>query len=427
MLAAHINELVIKNGKLVYENSILKQQNQRQDKCTSAVFSNATSPLSTPVQDDDKQSMAGIVSSEEYRHLIDKYNSLNELHRESAQKVRYLERKNAAIMQKNREMKDSLPQSVSNQVTDDEVVTQHEPKSANRATTSLEDDIPQIVSERSLKRKRQLPATVAALPDRIPSDGTPVNPFRIKEEQSKLDFLMESGEDISPMRRHNGKLGARAARANFNRKLLTRSAMGTTSHNAKSMKSDMKVQSLAPSNGPRPALRSKPVTQLTLSDFRANPKFNHGYSYAFAETVRKRADRACLPGCTRAECCGSTFRTLATVAPALSFSQEEALLEEYLGDAYDSMNLTQMSADERRELVLQARTREMATKHGKHRQAYERHNTPPGYWRVDFPTTQESEEDAKKAREMERNQVEQRRIEAMRPGGRWIFRDEIIS
>ncbi|KAF2711009.1 SAE2-domain-containing protein [Pleomassaria siparia CBS 279.74] len=171
-------------------------------------------------------------------------------------------------------------------------------------------------------------------------------------------------------------------------------------------------------------LRSRPKSELTASDFKANPAFNSGYSYAFSETIRKRADRACLPGCTRIECCGSAFRALAAASEPLSRSAEEELLEEYLGDAYDSMNLTQMDSSERKELVLQARTRQMSKQHGRHRQAYERHTTPPGFWRVDFPTTQEEVEDRNKAAELERRVVDERWMEAMRKGGRWMFRDE---
>ncbi|KAF2660214.1 SAE2-domain-containing protein [Lophiostoma macrostomum CBS 122681] len=173
-----------------------------------------------------------------------------------------------------------------------------------------------------------------------------------------------------------------------------------------------------------PLLRSKAVSELKLSDFKPNPAYNQGYSYAFAETVRKRGDRACLTGCTRPECCGSTFRTLAAAAAPLSSTQEETLLEDYLGDAYDTMCLTQMSQEERQELILQARTREMANKHGRHRQAYERHKSPPGFWRMDFPDTQELEEDRQKAVEMEQAMIQERRAEAMRKGGRWIFKDE---
>ncbi|EMD87599.1 hypothetical protein COCC4DRAFT_192924 [Bipolaris maydis ATCC 48331] len=171
-------------------------------------------------------------------------------------------------------------------------------------------------------------------------------------------------------------------------------------------------------------LREKPVTELGIQDFKPNPAYNQGYSYAFSETVRKRGDRMCLPGCTNPQCCGSTFRTFAAAQAPLSASQEEALLEDYLGEAYSKLQLTQMSSEERQELVLQARTRKMAKESGKHREAYQRRRTPPGFWRVDFPTTQEREEDRARAKEQERLETHERWIEANRRGGKWIFRDE---
>jgi FtsZ-binding cell division protein ZapB len=171
-------------------------------------------------------------------------------------------------------------------------------------------------------------------------------------------------------------------------------------------------------------LRDKPVDELSVKDFKPNPEYNQGYSYAFSETVRKRADRMCLPGCTNPQCCGSTFRAFAEAQPPLSASQEETLLEDYLGDAYSHMQLTQMASEEREELVLQARTKKMAKESGKHREAYERRRTPPGFWRVDFPTTQEQHEDRQRAKEQEKAIVRERWLEAHRRGGRWIFRDE---
>ena len=171
-------------------------------------------------------------------------------------------------------------------------------------------------------------------------------------------------------------------------------------------------------------LRDRRPTELSAQDFKPNPAYNQGYSYAFSETVRKRGDRMCLPGCTNLHCCGSAFRTFAEAQAPLPASQEEALLADYLGEAYSNMHLTQMSCEERQELVLQARTKKMAKESGKHREAYERRKTPPGFWRVDFPSTQEQQQDRAKAQEMERREVQGRWLEAQRTGGRWVFRDE---
>ncbi|KAF9701775.1 hypothetical protein EKO04_000331 [Ascochyta lentis] len=171
-------------------------------------------------------------------------------------------------------------------------------------------------------------------------------------------------------------------------------------------------------------LRTKPVKELQVRDFKPNPAYNQGYTYAFSEAVRKRSDRLCLPGCTNPQCCGSTFRRLAEALDPLSASQEEALLEDYLGDAYTTVICTQISSDEHAEMILQARTKKMAKDVGKHREAYERRRTPPGFWRVDFPTTQEQEEDRVRAKEQEVKTVQERWLEAQKKGGKWIFRDE---
>lgn len=184
------------------------------------------------------------------------------------------------------------------------------------------------------------------------------------------------------------------------------------------------------------SLRARPLDQLTVADFKPNPAFNQGFNYSFPETVRSRDARRCLPGCTDPSCCGSAFRALAAAAPALPVpgrlfddSQDdsdgnERLLKDYLGGAYDVQRIRRMKAEEREELILQAKTRWMADNHGKHRHAYERRATPPGFWRTDMPSTQEIERDREAARELERKNVEERWRESMREGGRWLFRDE---
>lgn len=171
-------------------------------------------------------------------------------------------------------------------------------------------------------------------------------------------------------------------------------------------------------------LRDKPLQELKTSDFKPNPVYNNGYTYAFSEAVRKRGDRLCLPGCTNEQCCGSHFRRLAEALAPLSSEEEEALLEEYLGDAYSTVMSTQMSSDERAELILQARTKKIAKESGKHRETYERRRTPPGFWRVDFPSTQSQEIDRGRAKELEVKAVQERWLEAHKKGGRWMFRDE---
>lgn len=202
---------------------------------------------------------------------------------------------------------------------------------------------------------------------------------------------------------------------------------------------------LDPLNPDHEPLRARPLHRLGPDDFKINPNNAQGLDYAFTEVVRNHDQRRCLPGCTRPSCCGSTFRRLVEIGglptPHTSglwsssppkegndqkTTQEHAearLLKEYLGADHDR-RVARMSATERKEVLLDAKTRAFADRHGRHRQAFERRTTPPGFWRADMPSTQELEGDREEARAMERRRVGEMYREAMREGGRWRFRDE---
>jgi hypothetical protein len=176
-------------------------------------------------------------------------------------------------------------------------------------------------------------------------------------------------------------------------------------------------------------LRVRALDKLNLHDFKVNPNYNQGYDFAFTEVVRDQTTRKCLQGCSKPECCGHKFRALVEInrntGKPPTLSQEEAdeiLLDNFMGD--NAYKLRNMSKAEKEELLLQAKTRDIANKYGRHRHAYERRTSPPGFWRTDFPTTQEEIEDREKAKEKAREEVAKRYKEAMRPGGAFIFRDE---
>ncbi|EUC38431.1 hypothetical protein COCCADRAFT_32372 [Bipolaris zeicola 26-R-13] len=257
-------------------------------------------------------------------------------------------------------------------------------------------------------------------PSKAPSKTLQTSPIKVKTEQSSFPSSSSRTTHTPGLEKKSSKPASKRRSDSReyptpDRPIWTMKPPETRSSTRKKRGSSSKEQI---------PLREKPVTELSIQDFKPNPAYNQGYSYAFSETVRKRGDRMCLPGCTNPQCCGSTFRTFAAAQAPLNASQEEALLEDYLGEAYSKSQLTQMSSEERQELVLQARTRKMAKESGKHREAYQRRRTPPGFWRVDFPTTQEREEDRARAKEQERSEIHERWIEANRRGGKWIFRDE---
>lgn len=175
-------------------------------------------------------------------------------------------------------------------------------------------------------------------------------------------------------------------------------------------------------------LRQKPMDRLRPEDFKPNPRYNDGLTYVYDEVVRGREARSALSGCTDLNCCGKTFRAFAeaersTVGPSVTIRAEDIkLLENYLGG--DAHKLGSMMRDEKEETWLLAKTWELAGKFGRHRQRYARMPSPPGFWTVEFPSTQERAEERRQAEEIQKALVHERYREAMRPGGRWLFRDE---
>ncbi|KAK5172647.1 uncharacterized protein LTR77_002767 [Saxophila tyrrhenica] len=169
-------------------------------------------------------------------------------------------------------------------------------------------------------------------------------------------------------------------------------------------------------------LRARPLDSLHLDDFKINPKYL-GSDFAFSDTLRGREQRRCLQGCTRPDCCGNAFRTAIEMGAIKSSKSDSQVLEDYLGPDWDQI-MGSFGPEKRKSMLTDAQTWSFANQHGKHKTAFERARSPPGFWRTDMPTTQEAEEDRSRAHEMERQKVEERWREALRPGGRWLFRDE---
>ncbi|KAL8996651.1 MAG: hypothetical protein Q9169_003875 [Polycauliona sp. 2 TL-2023] len=182
-----------------------------------------------------------------------------------------------------------------------------------------------------------------------------------------------------------------------------------------------------------PSLRSRPLSQLALDDFKINPNQNKGYDYAFKEVVRKQDQRKCLPGCTRLDCCGTMFRKMAETLPSHFYHtsrlngpsqeyDEQGMMEDYLGD--QAHLLKTMSREKKTETLLRAKTKIMADHYGRHREVYAREPSPVGYWDVDMPNSQEAAEMGRMAAIRTRQKVEQRYEEAVKKDGIWKFRDE---
>ncbi|KAK3307923.1 DNA repair protein endonuclease SAE2/CtIP C-terminus-domain-containing protein [Chaetomium strumarium] len=175
-------------------------------------------------------------------------------------------------------------------------------------------------------------------------------------------------------------------------------------------------------------LRDRPLAELRPEDFKINPKYNDGYSYAFSEVVRNKGQRAELAGCTDPNCCGRKFRAMAeselnAAGPGILYRVADTkMMEDYLGN--EAYRLLCMTREERRRLWIKAKTQDLADRYGRHRDRFARRPSPPGYWNPDFPSTQDIEKSKEEGEIMEKRLVEERWREAMRGGGRWLFRDE---
>lgn len=201
-------------------------------------------------------------------------------------------------------------------------------------------------------------------------------------------------------------------------------------------------------------LRTRPPKSLALEDFRINPTANQGLDYAFSDVVRRRAERKCLPGCMKPECCGAKFRELVRMGgfptdpegrgtggkmfesspPELSSSnplsaldlsnQDIRILQEHLGDAANPSYLCSLSRVELEDILTDAKAKKMSDMYGKHRHQHDRGKSPPGFWRTEMPSSQEMQRDRDEAQTMVRTKVEERYREAMKSGGLWKFADE---
>ena len=231
----------------------------------------------------------------------------------------------------------------------------------------------------------------------------------------------------------NGRKGGKASQKRRSERLSK-----ITNTTGSRPKSPSKASSQEQCNG----LRTKPFEHLKLDDFKVNPKYNQGHDHAFSEVVRGRNARNCLAGCTKWDCCGRTFQKVIEVGgiPELmtkqqglwdeiqqgheeekAISEETRLLRWYLGE---ETKIDSLSKEERDKILLSARTKLFVDKHGKHRHAFERPSTPPGFWRTDMPSTQELEGDRGDAKKTEMEKKQERFREAMKSGGKWLFRDE---
>ena len=146
-------------------------------------------------------------------------------------------------------------------------------------------------------------------------------------------------------------------------------------------------------------LRSKQKQHLKPQDFRINPNYANT-SFAYVEPMNRlsKADRHRLPGCINAACCGGILEAARNNLLPRSKKSDTQLLQEMFGISPEVLKL-QYHISQQEDVIFQARAQEFANEHGRHRKTFERAATPPGFWRTGMPSTQEEEEDRRKADE----------------------------
>jgi hypothetical protein len=98
------------------------------------------------------------------------------------------------------------------------------------------------------------------------------------------------------------------------------------------------------------------------------------------------------------------------------------LIIEHTG--WSRSRIERLGEDDWERLLIDAKIQKASNLFGKHRHLHARAPSPPGFWRTEFPSTQEQTEDRKLAYEMEREKIEARWREAVKPRGLWKFADE---
>lgn len=67
---------------------------------------------------------------------------------------------------------------------------------------------------------------------------------------------------------------------------------------------------------------------------------------------------------------------------------------------------------------------ELVSSGSRHRNRWQRPPSPPGFWRSEFPNTQEQEADKRIAEEQQAELAKIRLAEALKPDGAYMFRKE---
>ncbi|KAA1476322.1 hypothetical protein DENSPDRAFT_867256 [Dentipellis sp. KUC8613] len=160
-----------------------------------------------------------------------------------------------------------------------------------------------------------------------------------------------------------------------------------------------------PGSSARAAAAAGDVTTIN-AHFEINPALNAGLPFQFDAVERRRACRARLEA-GECECCRDYYAAVGPLPPRLQAPRWRSP-----SPSEDHMH-TAVNGDGG------AGVREHRNAVSRHRAQWARGRTPPGYWDIGFPTTQEAAGINERAREMQRGMFEEVEREARKEGGRY--------
>ncbi|KAK9332740.1 hypothetical protein V1520DRAFT_334178 [Lipomyces starkeyi] len=148
--------------------------------------------------------------------------------------------------------------------------------------------------------------------------------------------------------------------------------------------------------------------EWTLEDFVINPNYNHNLDYAFHDVVRGR-ERNCIHG---KDCrdCQAFYKLVGPVTPLPS------------GPKWNDNSPATPSRAEKGTPSGDDAVQKMIATASRHRTLWERPPSPVGFWRSEFPSTQEEIEEKQEARRRYQEKVQERYEEALK-NGKYLFKE----
>ncbi|KIR34128.1 hypothetical protein I352_03362 [Cryptococcus deuterogattii MMRL2647] len=147
------------------------------------------------------------------------------------------------------------------------------------------------------------------------------------------------------------------------------------------------------------------LERRATEEFEIDPAQNEGAAFAFHDVKRKKTERMQMHG-GDCECCKGYYEAVGVMP---KFHQAPSWKDQ-----------EQLGGEDEEQAA-----REHLNKVSRHREDWVKPPTPPGYWQIGFPTTQEVEEQNRKADEMARERDERIRKEAMQKDGKWRKKSKV--